>query len=144
MLTMDNKFQQLLKLKKLRSTALRLLVLKTLAGQKSITSLFHLRKAVEKSQRISLYRTLKIFQESGLVHSISDGTRFPKYGLNYNLRDFSIYQSNHPHFHCNVCELTYCFPKLRTPDIEPPEGFQKRQTSLLLNGICPECLTETR
>ncbi|OEK03068.1 hypothetical protein BFP97_16755 [Roseivirga sp. 4D4] len=140
---MDNKFKQLLTLKKLRSTALRLLILETLAAQEATTSLFYLRKVVAKSQRVSLYRTLKIFQESGLVHSINDGTRFPTYGLNYDLKDFSLYQGDHPHFHCNVCELTYCLPRLRTPDIKLPRGYKNKKTSLLLNGICPECLTET-
>lgn len=64
-----------------RPTAMRLLVLEALLNRNTAISLSDLEKELEKSDRVTLFRTLKTFQEKGLVHSIDDGTGAPKFAL---------------------------------------------------------------
>ncbi|MEP0710878.1 transcriptional repressor [Algoriphagus sp.] len=73
----ENKLEE----KEIRPTAMRLLVLKTLQKQIAAVSLQDLEAAFEKADRITLYRTLKTFEEKGLIHSIEDGTGITKYAL---------------------------------------------------------------
>ncbi|PRY08339.1 hypothetical protein CLV24_12126 [Pontibacter ummariensis] len=54
-------------------TAMRLIVLETLQKQIAAVSLQDLETAFAKADRITIYRTLKTFEENRLVHSIEDG-----------------------------------------------------------------------
>ena len=136
---MTNQFKEILEERKLRCTAIRLLVLKTLGTRSAATSLIDRSRMVKESHRTTLYRTLKIFEVNNLVHRIDDGTPSPKYAANINLEDKEDVQEQHPHFHCGKCEQTYCLNKLPIPEIEAPKGFKKTETSLIINGTCPEC-----
>ena len=72
---LDNLLQQ----KQVRPTAMRLLVLGYLLKQAAAISLNDLETYFHRSDRITLYRTLKTFEEKGLVHKIDDGTGSVKY-----------------------------------------------------------------
>lgn len=73
----DNK----LNLKNIKPTAMRELVLDILTEQKMAISLSDLEQKFHKSDRVTLYRTLKTFEENKLIHSIDDGTGAVKYAL---------------------------------------------------------------
>ena len=70
-----------LKQKEIRPTAMRLLVLDYLRQQKAAVSLNNLESFFHRSDRITLYRTLKTFEVKGLVHHIDDGSGSVKYAL---------------------------------------------------------------
>src|SRR5690606_12566039 len=67
--------------KGVRPTAMRLLVLDYLLNQTAAVSLNDLETNFERSDRVTLYRTLKTFEENGLVHKVEDGTASLKYAL---------------------------------------------------------------
>lgn len=67
--------------KDIRPTAMRLLVLDYLLNQTAAVSLNNLETYFMRSDRITLYRTLKTFEEKGLVHRIDDGSGSVKYAL---------------------------------------------------------------
>jgi len=67
--------------KKIRPTAMRILIFKFLEGQNVATSLTDIENAFDKSERTTLYRTLKTFEENGVVHTIDDGSGVTKYAL---------------------------------------------------------------
>lgn len=127
--------------KNIRPTAMRLLVLEILNAQKTAVSLSDLENSFEKSDRITLYRTIKTFQENGLVHSIDDGTGAPKYALCEEGCNCDIERDLHVHFHCRVCSETFCLPKYKIPDIELPEKFRPEEANLVVKGICGKCVT---
>ena len=118
---------------------MRLLVLKALSVQYAAISLSELEKQFEKSDRITLYRTLKTFQENGLVHSIDDGTGAPKYALCEEGCECNIERDLHVHFHCRVCSETFCLPKYKIPEIELPSMFKGEEANLVVKGICGKC-----
>uniref|UniRef100_UPI00404844B3 Fur family transcriptional regulator n=1 Tax=Roseivirga sp. TaxID=1964215 RepID=UPI00404844B3 len=128
-----------LKNRGIRPTAMRLLVLEALTAQETAISLSDLEKTFEKSDRITLYRTLKTFQENSLVHSIDDGTGAPKYALCEEGCECDIERDLHVHFHCKVCSETFCLPKYKIPDIKLPANFKAEEANLVVKGICGKC-----
>lgn len=118
---------------------MRLLVLEALSGQKAATSLSDLEKFFEKSDRVTLFRTLKTFQENGLVHGIDDGTGVPKYALCEEGCECDIKTDLHVHFHCRICNETFCLPKYKIPEIDLPEEFRPEEANLVVKGICGKC-----
>ena len=76
---MNPKFANILNDHKIKPTAMRMLVLEKLSMQHSAISLTDLEDQFEKSDRTTIYRTLKLFELKGLIHIIDDGTGAPKY-----------------------------------------------------------------
>ncbi len=136
---MIKELETTLNRKGIRPTAMRLLVLEALASQVAAISLSDLEKAFEKSDRVTLFRTLKTFQEKGLVHSIDDGTGAPKYALCEEGCECNIERDLHVHFHCRVCSETFCLPKYKIPDIPLPEQFKPEGANLVVKGVCGKC-----
>ena len=132
---LENKLKE----KDIRPTAMRLLVLEALSGQEAAISLSDLEKAFEKSDRVTLFRTLKTFQENGLVHSIDDGTGAPKYALCEEGCECNIERDLHVHFHCRVCSETFCLPKCKIPEINLPTNFKSEEANLVVKGVCGKC-----
>lgn len=131
---LENKLEQ----KEVRPTAMRLLVLETLQKRTAAMSLQDLEDAFEKADRITLYRTLKTFQEKGLIHSIEDGTGATKYALCQEGCQCAP-EDKHVHFYCNSCEDTFCLPDFRIPQVPLPENFSAEETRLLEKGTCASC-----
>ncbi|QYH39221.1 transcriptional repressor [Algoriphagus sp. NBT04N3] len=136
---MIKELENKLKEKDIRPTAMRLLVLEALSGQEAAISLSDLEKAFEKSDRVTLFRTLKTFQENGLVHSIDDGTGAPKYALCEEGCECNIERDLHVHFHCRVCSETFCLPKYKIPEINLPTNFNGEEANLVVKGGCGKC-----
>ncbi len=136
---MVKELETTLTLKGIRPTAMRLLVLEALLGQETAISLSDLEKVLEKSDRVTLFRTLKSFQENGLVHSIDDGTGAPKYALCENGCECDLERDLHVHFHCRVCNETYCLPKYKIPNIQVPDQFRSEEVNLVVKGVCGKC-----
>ena len=118
---------------------MRLLVLEFLLGREAAIGLTELYKAFEKSDRTTLYRTLKVFEEYGMVHSIDDGTGVPKYALCEEGCNCEIERDLHLHFHCRVCGQTKCLTSYKIPEIELPINYEPEEANLVVKGVCSDC-----
>ena len=118
---------------------MRLLVLDFLLQQPATISLTDLEKGMHPADRITIYRTLKTFQEKGLVHSIDDGTGSPKYALCKSQCDDQQHHDLHVHFYCTTCKDTFCLEKSVIPRVKLPADFMAEEMSLLVKGICNVC-----
>lgn len=136
---MSRELEQLLEAKNINPTAMRLLVLDFLLKQPATISLTDLEKGMHPADRITIYRTLKTFQEKGLVHSIDDGTGSSKYGLCNSQCDDSHHHDLHVHFYCNSCKETFCLEKSAIPQVPLPARFIIEEMCLLVKGICNIC-----
>jgi len=131
--------EKVLERNKVRPTAMRLLVLQYLFTKNVAVSLTDLENSFEKSDRTTLYRTLKTFVESCLVHKIDDGTGVSKYALCEENCNCEIETDLHVHFHCNLCKQTICLPKHKIPAIYLPKAFLPQEVNLVVKGTCNKC-----
>ena len=95
--------------------------------------------AFEKVDRTTLYRTVKKFEEKGIVHKIDDGTNITKYALCEKGCNCEIETDLHLHFHCNSCNETICLTDHKIPQIKVPNGFISEDVNLVVKGICDKC-----
>ncbi|PSR56626.1 transcriptional repressor [Adhaeribacter arboris] len=125
--------------KGIRPTAMRLLVLDYLLQQTAAVSLNNLETYFLRSDRVTLYRTLKTFEEKGLVHRIEDGSGSVKYALCPEDCSTQEHHDLHVHFYCTQCRETFCLPRSHIPEISLPEKFQTQEISLIVKGVCATC-----
>jgi Fur family ferric uptake transcriptional regulator len=89
--------------------------------------------------RVTIYRTLKTFVDSGLIHKVLDDEGSTKYALCKENCSIEEHDHEHVHFKCIKCGNTHCIEKLHVPPLTLPEGYQKIESSLLVQGVCPQC-----
>ena len=136
---MDVNTEQKLANKKINPTAMRMLVLDLLLKQHAAISLSDIEKSLGPADRITIYRTLKTFEEKGLIHIIDDGTGSPKYALCLEECDADRHHDMHVHFYCTSCKETFCLPDSKIPDLSLPNGFTSVEMNLVVKGVCNNC-----
>lgn len=118
---------------------MRLLVYKFLEKQMVAASLTDIETTFEKSERTTLYRTLKTFEENGIVHKIDDGSGIAKFALCEDQCNCDLETDLHLHFHCTSCNETQCVTEQKIPHIKLPPGFKAIDANLVVKGICNKC-----
>ena len=136
---MTQNIEDFLETKHIRPTAMRILTFKFLDGQQVATSLTDIEQAFNRSERTTLYRTLKTFEEHGVVHKIDDGSGGTKYALCEENCRCDLDTDLHLHFHCNNCGETVCLTNHKIPQINLPEGYLAEDVNLVVKGICEKC-----
>ena len=135
----DVNVEKLLQKRKLKPTAMRIVVLDFLFKHKRTVSLRDVESSLELTDRATLFRTLKSFEDHKIVHTIEDGTGHLKYALCEEDCDCNYPEDDvHVHFHCVVCSETQCLPKFKVP-IRLPDEFSPQQASVVVRGICNKC-----
>ena len=122
----------------IKPTAMRELVLNALLEQNVAISLSDLEKKFDKADKVTLYRTLKTFEENKLIHSIDDGTGSVKYALcaeNCQCNPHDL----HVHFFCIKCKHTYCLNDTPIPSVTLPLGFEIKTINMVVKGTCANC-----
>lgn len=133
------KVETILHNKNVRPTAMRLLVYRTLTENPSAISLTDLENLLETADRTTLYRTIKTFEEQGVVHPIEDGTGVTKYALCTAYCNAGEHKDLHLHFHCSVCEETTCLTDYSIPKISLPNGYIAQDVNFMVSGVCKNC-----
>ena len=124
---------------KLRNTEIRREILSLFLDTDYALSHQYIEKKLEaKFDRVTLYRTLKAFEESGLVHRIANDKETIEYALCKDdcHAENHKHSDNHAHFLCEICQKTYCLDSVGIPDFHIPMGFKAKEFQLLVNGIC--------
>src|SRR3990170_1319168 len=80
------------------------------------------KKAGEKFDRVTIYRTLQTFVEKGVIHSIPTADNSVKYALCKDCGE-GHHHDDHVHFVCGNCGITICLDDIISPTIELPKGF---------------------
>lgn len=134
----EQKAHTLLESKKMSRTPFRVEVLKALLEADSALSEAEIREKVSVSfDRTTLYRTLKIFLDQDVIHSITLEGGELRYALTQHRE-----QSNspyHTHFYCDICNGVYCLSRCEFTPPELPPGFRAKGFDLLVNGVCSKC-----
>jgi Fur family ferric uptake transcriptional regulator len=130
--------ENILKSRNIRPTAMRILVLEILAGLDAAIGLPELEQYLDRADKTTLYRTLKVFEEKKLIHRIDDGTGSVKYALCPENCE-CLPEDLHVHFLCTNCNKTFCLPNIPVPTIPLPGDFSLESVNMVVKGICSEC-----
>ncbi len=97
------------------------------------------KKAGEKFDRVTVYRTLQTFVDKGIIHTIPTADNSVRYALCKDECSEGHHHDHHVHFICNNCHRTYCLDDVVTPDIKLPRGYTPNHTEVVVEGICKNC-----
>lgn len=130
--------EELLKEHDIKVTANRLIVAKALLEAGRPLGLMELESEIESIDKSGIFRTLMLFKEKHLVHSIEGGSEGARYELCHS-HDSERDDDAHVHFFCETCHRTFCLEDIHIPDIDLPEGYLPQSATYVVKGICPEC-----
>lgn len=133
------ELEEQLEKRKIKPTAMRLVVLDFISNNKHAVSLKDLENGLESTDRVTLFRTLKTFEEHKIIHSIDDGTGSVKYAICNDSCECGYPQDVHIHFYCKVCDETQCLPKVKVPAMNLPTGFSPEEANVVVKGVCNKC-----
>lgn len=122
----------------IRPTVNRILVMRTLAKQHHPVSMTELEDIIDTMDKSSIFRVLTLCLEHDLIHSIEDGSGVTKYEVCHGEHSHSIHDQ-HIHFHCEVCNRTFCFDSIPIPLVELPSGYEIRNINYIIKGVCTNC-----
>ena len=100
------------------------------------------KKAGEKFDRVTVYRTLQAFVDKGIIHTIPTADNSIRYALCKDDCSEGHHQDHHIHFVCDVCGNTYCLDDVVTPDIKLPKGYSAGHVEVVVEGVCKNCKTQ--
>jgi len=139
---MDLKeIKTMLKKHGLKLTPPRLKVLEVLISADRAVTYSEILEANGKTvDRVTVYRTLKILEDIGLIHRIMGAGDVPVYAPSTgkdNARQTGF--KAHLHFYCTKCQGVFCLDDHAMPSVILPEAYQVHAINLILTGQCRVC-----
>jgi Fur family transcriptional regulator, ferric uptake regulator len=96
------------------------------------------KKAGEKFDRVTVYRTLQTFVEKAIIHTIPTADNSVRYALCKDCKE-GHHHDDHVHFVCVNCNKTICLDDVVSPRIDLPPGYVPEKVSVVINGLCKAC-----
>ena len=78
----------------------------------------------------TVYKNINTMLDAGIIQEIKVPQKKSK---------FEITKHKHSHFVCEKCGEVYDVEQPKKLDIELPEGFEPKEASVMISGICKEC-----
>ncbi|MBQ8866278.1 MAG: transcriptional repressor [Bacteroidaceae bacterium] len=126
----------------IRPTAVRQLVWREILHIDNAFSLADVEDLLPNMDRSSIFRTLSLFEEHGLLHGFEDGSGHRKYCLcmeHDEAEGHHHHHCHHVHAFCTVCHRTFCLKEEHIPTVQLPEGFTPQHINYVVQGVCEEC-----
>lgn len=129
--------QQGLAAKRYSLTRPRRVVFDALTGSDPLTMQELVAVCSPAIDRASIYRTVSLYEQLGIVHRILRGWK-------YTLELSDAFQHHHHHMHCTRCGRTLTLPEdqqleVRLRRLAAANGFTPHSHSLEISGICSDC-----
>ena len=136
----ENKIAGLLKRNNLSITDSRKKILRLFLEQTGALAHGDIEKrAGEKFDRVTVYRTLQTFVDKGIIHTIPTADNSIRYALCKDECAGGHHHDHHIHFVCHKCNNTYCLDDVVTPEIKLPKGYSAEHVEVVVDGICKNC-----
>ena len=136
----DNRVGELLKRNSLSVTDSRKKILQLFVEQAGALAHGDIEKrAGEKFDRVTVYRTLQTFVDKGIIHTIPTADNSIRYALCKDECSEGHHHDHHVHFVCSICNNTYCLDGVVTPEIKLPKGYAAEHVEVVVEGICKNC-----
>ena len=130
--------KNLLKQKKLSETPFRIEVLNIFNNYNNAIPLSVLENELTNFNRITLYRTIKVFIEKGIIHEIALSGGESNYAMCNDGCDTVGHHHQHVHFKCNKCDTIFCIEVNKFPAIDIP-NHKIDQLEIQASGVCSAC-----
>ena len=131
--------KEILESHKLRITACRKNVLQFFLNRKAALSQSDLENQFTQYDRVTLYRTLNSFLDSGIIHKIPNSQGAAAYGLCHETCSPDHHDHNHIHFKCNQCGQIQCLDDKLVPEVTMPKGYMIEAVYMIVDGVCAKC-----
>ena len=128
----------LLKRKKISETPFRKEVLAIFASYDNAIPLSIVEKDLKEYNRITLYRTIKIFIEKGIIHEITISGEESNYAICQDKCSTKDHHHQHIHFKCSSCNKIFCVEVDNIPTIKLP-NYKIDQLEIQATGLCQKC-----
>ena len=139
---MNTDIKEILKRRQLSVTASREKILHLFLEQTGALAHGDIEKrAGEKFDRVTVYRTLQTFVEKGIIHTIPTADNSIRYALCKDDCAEGHHHDQHIHFVCTNCKNTYCLDDIVTPEIKLPKGYSSEHIEVVVEGVCKNCKT---
>jgi Fur family ferric uptake transcriptional regulator len=118
-------------------TKTRKLVFDLLLNQEPQSMQVLVKRAGDRVDRATIYRTVELFERLGIVHRLNIGWK-------YKIELSDVFQGHHHHFYCTNCSKTYPLPansmlEAIIDSTATKEGFSARGHQLEIYGLCGRC-----
>lgn len=131
-------YLDILNKRKIKPTAIRLLVLKAMMEFERAFSLLDLENYLDTVDKSTVSRTINLFLDHHLIHCIDDGSGSLKYSVCGEDCSCSI-EELHAHFYCLKCHKTFCLRNIPAPTVQLPRNFTLESINYVLKGCCEDC-----
>ena len=128
----------LLKNKKISATPFRKDVLAIFSKYNNAIPLSIVEKELKGYNRITLYRTIKVFLEKGIIHEITLSGEESNYAICQEECNTESHNHQHIHFKCKECDIIFCVEIEKFPTITLPE-YKIEQLEIQATGLCKNC-----
>ncbi len=132
--------EKLLSAKGMRITSTRKGVLN--AFEKSSCAMSHgeLESVIGESvDRVTLYRTLDLFEAKGILHRVVDKQGVVRYSRCKHDCSEAEHHDTHLHFQCEVCDQVSCLPQVQIARPTIPQPYQINDWYMIATGVCASC-----
>ncbi len=127
------QYADILKQKELKSTPQRMAMLGIMEakGHADIDEIYQeIKKDFVSISLATVYKNINTMLDAGIIEEIKVPQKKSK---------FEIAKHKHSHFVCEKCGEVYDVQKPKKLDIELPEGFEPREASVMIVGVCKKC-----
>lgn len=121
-----------------KPTAVRLLIFKAMVEYPQAFSLADLELVLETVDKSTISRTITLFHNHLVIHSIDDGSGSMKYSVCNDNCQCKLNEL-HVHFNCTHCHKTYCLESISIPPVQLPDKFLLENINFVMKGLCNQC-----
>lgn len=133
--------QTILSQHKVRNTVIRQEILQIFLDSAVALSQADIERQIgDRFDRVTIYRTLKTFNDMGIIHQVIDNEAIVKYARCFSCKTHK-HTDRHVHFKCSQCEQTVCLHPTIIVPISLPDGFLAKEYHFLVLGLCKTCQT---
>lgn len=136
---MDKKeIRSLLNDKKLKATQTRIRLLDIIYKKNSAVSYSSIQKALKKTDRVTLYRTIQSLTKKGIIHKAFQDKKEVYYAVCGTSCDDKNHNHDHAHFKCIECNTISCEDLVQPIEIQLAD-FNLHKVSINIEGVCKVC-----
>lgn len=121
-----------------KPTSNRILIADAMRRSAGPMTMGEIEDALVSVDKSVISRTMALFREHHLVHTLHGGGEGLRYELCHSHSDEQD-DDAHVHFWCRSCGRTFCLEDIRTPYVNLPEGYREESVNYMVTGLCPDC-----